>query len=163
MYCYILLGSNLSWREKNISKAIFFIRTTLGIILKNESSLYEEEFIGKEGNNIYNKVIKIKTILSPEVLLIELKKIEKTLKRKEESRWSNRIIDIDILDFNNWIFASENLILPHPRLHLRPATLQCIYDIEKNWKHPLTGITVKEYIEKMKYKRYKKIIVDFKY
>ena len=161
MYCYISLGSNLGWREKNINKAIFYIETTVGIILETESFLYEEEFIGRAGNNIYNKVIKIKTIISPEVLLMEVKRIEKLLKREKKIRWSDRIIDIDLLDFNGWIFASKNLILPHPRLHLRPAILQCICDIEKNWKHPVTGISIDKYINKTGKNKIRKCKLNF--
>ncbi|KQC13356.1 MAG: hypothetical protein APR63_00750 [Desulfuromonas sp. SDB] len=135
--CLILLGSNQGWRIWNLNQALFEINCLPGVIVKICSRIYQEKFIGISGPDILNQVIRIETLLPPFLLLEKFQVIEKRLGRKKDKRWSPRIIDIDILDYHNWMVADENLILPHPRLHLRPASLKGITEVFPNWIHPV--------------------------
>ena len=161
-YTYLLLGSNDGWRELNLQRAVFYIETTPGILLFSKSPVYEEVFIGKYSPYILNQVLKIYCALPPHYLLERCQKVEKIIGRKKNNRWSKRIIDIDILDYKGFTIATEELILPHPRLHLRPATLQCLSDVQSSWTHPLLKKNIDELlfeIKNKKYTRYKENLI----
>jgi len=134
----LLLGGNLSDRKESINSAIDSIISICGK-LKSVSKLYESEAWGFETkNNFLNQAIIIETPLSPQELLQKLQLIEKESGRKTKtsSNYESRIIDIDILFFNNDIIETENLIIPHPRLHIRKFTLNCLMDIIPDYIHP---------------------------
>jgi 2-amino-4-hydroxy-6-hydroxymethyldihydropteridine diphosphokinase len=77
-----------------------------------------------------NAAIKIKTSLSPHLLLKTIKKIEKDLGRKEKTvRWASREIDLDILLYANKIIKRKNLVIPHPRMFEREFVLKPLREI----------------------------------
>ena len=110
--------------------------------------------IGSEmSGGIYNIVVKIITKLDPKKLFLVTKNIEKKLGRKKKKVNSPRICDIDILDYKglNYKFSINNdkLIIPHPRLHNRNFVLFPLFEIEKNWKHPLKKTKIHDLIGKL--------------
>tara|TARA_B100001248_G_scaffold241238_1_gene207733 strand:- start:259 stop:777 length:519 start_codon:yes stop_codon:yes gene_type:complete len=82
-------------------------------------------------------------------LLKEIKLIEKKLGRLKSKKNNPRIIDIDIVDFNNSIKNTNKLILPHPRCHLRNFVLYPIFEIDPNWSHPIFKKNAKYLINKL--------------
>lgn len=113
----LLLGSNLGDKMKNISTALSLINESIGSIKKKSNIIktLPEEYISS--NTYLNLGIIIETFLSPMQLLKQLKKIEQDLGRIRDSSYSgtyeDRIIDIDIIYFNNIIYESKKLVIPH--------------------------------------------------
>ena len=117
-YVYISIGTNFFDKVKNLKYAIKKIKDFSKII--QTSSIYESEPYGYEFQNTFlNISILISTSLSPFSLLMEFKKIENLMGRKNLFRYSPRIIDIDILLFNEFEIKTENLIIPHPEIYNR--------------------------------------------
>lgn len=113
---YLGLGSNLGDRQKYLQKAVEYIQKS-AIELVAESSIYETSPIGyTEQPNFLNMVVKIKTILEPNELLLFIQKIEAKLHRKRKIHWGPRTIDIDILLIDHYVIHTENLIVPHPSM-----------------------------------------------
>ena len=139
----IALGSNLKSETygdpiKNCNKAMEFLEKRFE--LEKVSNFYETEPIPKSNQEMYvNGVVSIKTNFLPKKILSELMNIEKIFKRVRRLKNESRVIDIDIIDFNGKIKnkKSKNLILPHPRSHLRNFVLYPILQIDPNWSHPI--------------------------
>lgn len=113
----LLLGSNLGDKMKNLSEALSLIKETIGTV-KKESSVLETSPVGYlSSNNYLNLGVVIETSLSPMLLLKNLKKIEWKLGRIRDSSiagmYEDRTIDIDIIYFNEIIFRSKKLVIPH--------------------------------------------------
>jgi 2-amino-4-hydroxy-6-hydroxymethyldihydropteridine diphosphokinase len=134
---YILLGSNLGNRILYLARAKQKIENS-SITIKIVSRIYETEPWGVCNQPAYlNQVLKVETVLSPLDLLTELLNIEVKLDRKREGIMDARTIDIDILFFNKIILNDTNLIIPHPRLHLRKFVLLPLNEIAPNFVHPI--------------------------
>lgn len=134
----ILLGSNIGDRQLALEEAKLMIYKRIGKLIQS-SSLFESEPWGfKHKNYFLNQVIVVETSLPPHDLLKELLIIEKMLGRKREnSGYSSRIIDLDILFYNNLIISEDYLKIPHPRLHERRFTLLPLDEILPDYIHPL--------------------------
>ena len=133
---YLLLGSNLGNREKNLSDA----RDSLQIIgsLLTVSSIYQTEAWGnREQPDFLNQVVQIDFKKSPQELLGNILTIETKMGRVRMEKWGPRIVDIDILFFDNLIINDPDLIIPHPQLHLRRFTLLPLAEIAPALNHPV--------------------------
>ena len=142
---YLSIGSNLGNRFLNIEKAKSLLSEERIKIIK--SSSYYETFSWPNPKNpkFYNIVLKIMTILTDIRLLKICKQIEKSLGRKKNERNSPRECDIDIIDYDKEI-KKTNIYLPHPRMHIRNFVLIPLYEIDKNWTHPITKQHIKSLI-----------------
>ena len=142
---FLGIGSNLGSRKKNIEKAKFYLdQNDLHFI--STSNYYETpSWPNPKNPKFLNIVIKVKTNLKPLKLLNLCKKIEKTLGRKKSVINSPRICDIDVLDFNKKIINKE-IILPHPRMHRRNFVLLPLFEINKDWVHPVSKKHIKRLI-----------------
>ena len=139
---YLGIGSNLGNRKNNIEKAKFELLQK-NIFILTESNIYETlSWPNKKNPKFLNVVLKVKTILSPIKLLKDCKEIEKTLGRKKNTKNAPRQCDIDIIDYNNKILKRD-VILPHPRMHTRNFVLFPLFEINKNWKHPILKKDIK--------------------
>ena len=134
---YLSLGSNLGDRQINIQSALNQIDKRAGNII-SISKLYENPSFGFEGDMFYNCCIGLKTILSPVELLNEILLIEKEggRIRKIEEGYLSRTIDIDILFYENQTINSDELKIPHPKLHERNFVIKPLLDIAKGKIHP---------------------------
>ena len=134
---YLSLGSNLGDRQINIQSALNQIDKRAGNII-SISKLYENPSFGFEGDMFYNCCIGLKTILSPIELLNEILLIEKEggRIRKMEEGYLSRTIDIDILFYENQTINSDELKIPHPKLHERNFVIKPLLDIAKGKIHP---------------------------
>ena len=141
---YISIGSNLGDREENCRQAIKLIEKN-GIAVRKQSRMYETEPWGiKDQPKFINMAIEVETDKKPEEFLRVLKEIEKEIGRTETTKWGPRIIDLDILFYNDLILKTEDLEIPHPLLHERAFVLKPLCEIAPDKKHPVNGKTVKE-------------------
>ncbi|MBN1117826.1 MAG: 2-amino-4-hydroxy-6-hydroxymethyldihydropteridine diphosphokinase [Bacteroidales bacterium] len=140
---YIILGSNKGDRYKNIYKAKLLINSVIGTI-ETASSLYESEAWGYEDDMPFlNKIIKVKTSLNPEKVLEKCVIIEDSLGRvRTKNSYEARTIDIDILLFNDDIINTPDLVIPHPRMHLRNFVLIPLSEICSEHLHPIMKKTI---------------------
>lgn len=139
---HLLLGSNRGDRGYFLNTAIEIIQEQLGEVLC-KSSVYETEPWGFDAPIPFlNQVVRIETKLSPQETLSTIKKIESGLGRERRSTldYESRVIDIDILLFNDLVFSETNLQIPHPRMHLRKFTLMPLAEISGNITHPILKV-----------------------
>ena len=142
---YLGIGSNLGNRIKNIEHAKFkLLQNDIKIL---QSSNYYESLSWPNINNpkFLNIVLKISTNLTPLELIKICKDIEKSLGRKKNIKNSPRVCDIDILDYKK-MQSNKEIILPHPRLHQRNFVLLPLFELNKNWKHPVSKCHIKTLI-----------------
>lgn len=145
MIAFLLLGSNLGEREKNIKRALSFIDKIPNTLRLKTSSIYETEPWGyKDQPYFLNACCKIETNIPPKKLLFHLKNIEKLMGRKENIRYGPRIIDIDILLYEDLVICEENLTIPHPSLSNRKFALKALSEIGGECVHPIHKKTINE-------------------
>ena len=141
---YLSIGSNKGNRSVLINKAIDEIEKKVGIII-SRSSIYQSKSWGFDSNDFYNLCLLIDTDIMPKSLLINLKKIEKSMGREDiDGSYSDRFIDIDILFYDNIITDSEDLKIPHPKIEIRKFVLVPMLEIADNYVHPILNKTIKE-------------------
>ena len=142
---YIAIGSNLGNKKKNIEKAKFkLIQKKIKIL---QTSCYYESLSWPNSNypKFINVVLRICTNLKPFELLKTCKEIEINLGRKKSAKNSPRECDIDIIDFNG-LLSKNKLNLPHKMMHKRNFVLFPLFEIEKEWFHPLLKTNIKDLI-----------------
>jgi 2-amino-4-hydroxy-6-hydroxymethyldihydropteridine diphosphokinase len=146
---FIGIGSNLGNREENCEKAVGLI-TKQGIPVINRSSMIKTEPWGiKDQPEFINMAIEIETGLSPEDLLSTLKDIEKEMGREEGLRWGPRIIDLDILFYDDVIIKSPELEIPHRGTYDREHVLRPLSEIAPDLIHPVLKKTIKEILDSL--------------
>jgi len=134
---YLLIGGNMGDRMANLAAARNSINMECGLIIA-ASSIYETEAWGyKEQPAFLNQAIAIETSLEAEKLLEEILKIEITLGRKREIPLGPRIIDIDIIYFNDKMINSSKLTIPHPSMAERKFVLIPLAEIAPAFIHPI--------------------------
>ena len=144
---FILLGSNLLEPLLQLARAEEKIKSKVGIIRK-ESSIYRTAAWGNHRQpDFLNQVLIVETALGPVELLITLLDIEKEMGRIRFKKNEPRIIDIDILFFNNDIINSKELTIPHPRIAERRFVLTPLNELSPRLKHPLTGKTINKMLK----------------
>jgi 2-amino-4-hydroxy-6-hydroxymethyldihydropteridine diphosphokinase len=140
---YLGLGSNLGNRARNIYRALRLLgsRVRLGKI----SSPYETEPVGlAEQPWFLNLVCWGETDLSPEALLSLAKTTERQMGRKQGVRFGPRLIDIDILLYDDLVLSTPQLQIPHPRLHERAFVLIPLSEVAPNLIHPVLNSDVEQ-------------------
>ncbi|MCD7962889.1 MAG: 2-amino-4-hydroxy-6-hydroxymethyldihydropteridine diphosphokinase [Rikenellaceae bacterium] len=145
-------GSNIGDRENYLESAKKKISEKIGEITKI-SSVYETAPWGfKSKDNFLNQVLVCKTELEPLELLHQIHDIEKGLGKTETPRYSDegerlyfsRVIDIDILFYDNHIIENENLIIPHPHICMRDFVIMPLKEILPEFIHPVLNLKIKE-------------------
>lgn len=127
---YLSLGTNIGDREDNLIKAIEELKASSRIEVTKVSDLYETEPVGYDDQDpFYNICIMIETSYSPFELLDYCQAIENKMGRVRLIKNGPRIIDIDILSFDDLVINDERLILPHPRMNERAFVLIPLMDI----------------------------------
>ena len=140
---YLALGSNLGDRLTNLKQAIASLPPQMEVQAK--SFVYETPPWGYEDQpKFLNQVIKARTYLDPEPLLKHLKRLEVALGRKESFPNGPRLIDIDILFYDDLVLKTALLTIPHPRLHERGFVLLPLMDINPNLVHPVFKKSVRD-------------------
>mgnify|MGYP000117804373 CR=1 FL=1 len=142
---YLGIGSNLGSKVANIEKAkSLLIQNKINFI--SSSSYYETpSWPDPKKPKFLNIVIKIKSTLNHFELFTLCKSIEVKLGRKKSPKNSPRECDIDIIDFNGLVLKDQ-LILPHKMMHKRNFVLIPLFEIEKEWFHPIKKVNIKRLI-----------------
>jgi 2-amino-4-hydroxy-6-hydroxymethyldihydropteridine diphosphokinase len=154
------LGSNIGDRRHSISIASGNINDAIGKIISS-SSFYETEPWGFNDENFFlNQCIMIETTLTPENILKKLLSIEEKMGRAREGKgYTSRIIDLDILFYDDMILETPQLIIPHPLLHKRCFVLMPLAEIAPEMIHPVLKKTIHQLLrecdDKMKVELFK--------
>jgi len=145
---YLGLGTNLGDRKQNISKAIEAI--SLKMSISKQSSLYETTAWGyTDQPDFLNQVIQVETNLSPLRLLNFLKNTEVELGRVKNFPYGPRLIDIDILFYDDLIKTTSRLQIPHPRIPERAFVLVPLNEIAPGFVHPVLKKTIAELLAEL--------------
>ena len=139
------LGSNLGNRQQNLIDCIIALHQKVGTVVK-ASSYYESDAWGFKSNPFFNCIVVIHSTKNALKILKSIQKIEKNLGRikLESSEYEARIIDIDIISFDEEVIELHNLIVPHQHLQARKFVLLPLQEVLSDWKHPVLNKSVSE-------------------
>ena len=142
---YLSLGSNLGDKLGNLGKCMDLIKSHIGQIAER-SQVYRSAAWGFQSDHaFYNMCLEIKTALSVEDLMEKVLKMEKSMGRKRSVKgYIDRIVDIDILFFDNLILESPDIVVPHPRIELRRFVLVPLAEINAAYNHPVHNRSIAE-------------------
>jgi len=144
---YLLIGGNLGNRKENLSKAISLINEQCGALTRS-SSIYETEAWGiTDQPSFLNQALEISTSLNARQLMRKVLKIEEEMGRVRKEKLGPRIIDIDILLFENEIHDLRFLKVPHPEMQNRRFVLLPLAEIDSTLQHPVLKKTIAELLE----------------
>jgi len=147
---YIGMGSNLGNREENCERAIKHLIKN-GIKVTKRSSMIETEPWGvKDQPKFINMAVEIETGLRPDELLRLLKKIEVEVGRLPASRWGPRIIDLDILFYDDIVIKTSELEIPHPDMGERNFVLKPLAEVAPDKVHPVLKKSVKDLLKELR-------------
>ncbi len=142
---FIGLGSNIGDKLANLKKAIEGLGKIQGTKVLTVSSLYKTEPVGGvEQDWFVNAVAEVETSLTPRELLNKLLYIEKDLGRVRDIKWGPRVIDLDIILYDDLVMDEEGLSIPHPYLHKRGFVLVPLAEIAPKVIHPRLRKSVSE-------------------
>jgi len=145
---FLSLGSNLGDRLDNLRKAISSLPPNIQPIA--QSSVYVTEPWGYYDQPTFlNLVIKASTSLDPYEVFTFVKEIEVSMGRQETFRFGPRLIDLDILFYDELVLNSPELTIPHPRLAERAFVLIPLAEIAPDLHHPILRITIQQLISKI--------------
>jgi 2-amino-4-hydroxy-6-hydroxymethyldihydropteridine diphosphokinase len=134
---YIGIGSNIGEREDNCLRAIGLLEEN-GVRITKRSKLHETKPWGvKDQPAFINMVVESETGLSPRGLLVLLKRIENDMGRQPGIKWGPRLIDLDILFYDDLVIQESDLTIPHPLMHLRDFVLGPLSEIVPEKVHPV--------------------------
>ena len=140
----LLLGANLGDRVQTLRRATDLIVERVGPVVQ-QSGLYETAPWGVTDQPAYlNQVLAVETNLEPEDVLRQTQAIEQALGRVRLEKWGARLIDIDLLYYDQRILQTETLTIPHPYLHQRRFTLVPLAEIAPDFVHPILQKTTLE-------------------
>ena len=151
---YLGLGSNLGNKEQIIRKAIDRIGKRVGTIVATSSCYKTEPWGDQSVHTFCNAAMAVDTDLLPEEVLSTVQAIERELGSKDHRRsdgsYADRLIDIDLLDYDGQVLDTYALVLPHPYMHKRTFVMEPLAEIAPQWTHPVLGKTATEILAELK-------------
>lgn len=148
---YLSLGSNMGDKRENLLEAIKKVGELENTEVVKSSTILETEPFGYiEQDNFLNACLEVKTLLTPQEFLSSILKIELDMGRVREIKWGPRVIDIDILFYDDEIIQEDNLAVPHPWICEREFVLEPLSEIAPNYVHPLERKTIMMLARKLK-------------
>lgn len=152
---FLSIGTNLGNKKFNIEKIKSLIESKKIKIVASSSLYSTPSWPNPNYPEYINIVVKIKTQMSLKKLFIFTKNIEKKMGRKIKIRNHPRICDIDIIDFNKENVClnvnTNQLIIPHPRMHLRNFVLFPLFEVQSDWIHPKFNKKISNLLKNMSY------------
>ena len=144
--CFLSLGTNLGNKEVNLQTAIRYIADEVGNIIAQSSVIETEPWGFMSKKSFLNAVIEIETNSSPSEILKKTQEIEQRMGRKQKTQnsYQDRIIDIDLILYDNVVLDTPELKLPHPLFHKRDFVLKPLCEIAPEYIHPILGKPIKE-------------------
>ncbi|MDX9789091.1 MAG: 2-amino-4-hydroxy-6-hydroxymethyldihydropteridine diphosphokinase [Desulfobacterales bacterium] len=157
---FISIGSNIGDRKANCLNGILSLSGLEGVIIKKTSQFYETEPVDYRDQDWFvNAALRLKTVLSPFDLLDALKRVEKKVGRKENPvRFGPRVLDLDIILYDDLVLSAPNLIIPHPRMHERRFVLKPICDIAPDTVHPVMQRTIRQLLNALKDEKHQHMV-----
>ena len=148
---YLGLGTNIGNKRRNLITAAALLAERVGDVLAL-SGFYETEPWGFESNNWFlNAAVKLNTDYTPQELLVVTQQIEKELGRTEKSNgtYHDRVIDIDILLYDDEVLQTSELVLPHPLMHERKFVMEPLAEIAPFVQHPIFKESIMDLNERL--------------
>jgi 2-amino-4-hydroxy-6-hydroxymethyldihydropteridine diphosphokinase len=147
---FIGIGSNLGEPVPNCDLAIRAMTADRRNRVVEVSPFYRTEPVGKKDQGWFvNAVAALETSRSPRELLEFIQTVEHEMGRERKEKWGPRIIDLDILFYNDQVVQGEDLVVPHPRLHERRFVLIPLNDIAPHLRHPLLNKSISELLAEL--------------
>ncbi len=141
---YLLTGSNMGDRDDNMRQVNGLIEQYIGSITK-ASRLYETQAWGKTNQpDFINQALAVETPQYPSEVMKNILKIEGLMGRVRTEKWNERVIDIDIMLYNEQIVNEPNLTIPHPHLHERNFALVPLMEIAGEVMHPILDMAIED-------------------
>lgn len=142
---YLSLGTNIGNRAANLKRVLDLLPPQMTVMAK--SKVYETPPWGyTEQDKFLNQVVKVTTYLEPQKLLKHINRLEVAMGRKATFRYGPRLIDIDILFYDDEILETPSLTIPHPNLHERGFVLLPMMDIAPDHVHPIKKRSIRELV-----------------
>jgi 2-amino-4-hydroxy-6-hydroxymethyldihydropteridine diphosphokinase len=148
---FISVGSNLGGKLVNCLSGIAALTASAESSLLGASRFFRTSPVDYADQDWFvNAVVKIRTTMAPFALLDTLVSIQQRLGRKSDAvRFGPRVLDLDILLYDDWVIRTPRLTIPHPRMHKRAFVLQPICDINPSVVHPVLGQTVADLLSRL--------------
>ena len=144
---YLLIGGNMGNRQQNLEQAIAALNNRTGTVVQ-QSAVYETAAWGKTDQQAFlNQALLLQTVLPADRLMEALLVIEKSMGRVRMEKNGPRIIDIDILFFNDAMIHQPSLTIPHPEIQNRRFALEPMADLAPDLIHPVLHATILELLE----------------
>lgn len=142
---FLLLGGNIGDKKQVFANTLKLIQADIGEI-KIKSSIYETEPWGFESSDLFwNQAILVETSLNPMTVLQKIHDIESNLGRiRKKVQYTSRVIDVDLLFYDDLILQTSTLEIPHPRMSERRFVLEPLAEIAEDWEHPKLRKTIQQ-------------------
>lgn len=146
--CYLSIGSNMGDSKKILDDAVTILGNHPGIqVIKSADYLVTRPYGDVVQDDFLNGALEIRTFLNPEELLEELHKIEAGAGRERIIHWGPRTLDMDIVFYEDLVYESQDLIIPHVDMQNRQFVLEPLMQLCPNKRHPIYHKTVREMYE----------------